>query len=165
MTTFDIRIATESDLPALEQIAAEMKAHHEAGYFARCLAEQAAGARQVFICAAQGYAQLIWSPEYAPFKRLDIPEIQDVSVVPSARRQGLGQALVAHCELAARAAGKTDIGIGVGIHAGFGAAQRLYVRMGYMPDGLGAVYDEVALKIGEMRPVDDLLSIKLTRAL
>lgn len=165
MTTFDIRLASEQDLPALEQIAAEMKARHETGYFARCLAEQAAGHRQLFICGSQGYAQLIWSPEYAPFKRLDIPEIQDVNVVPNARRQGLGEALVAHCEAAARAAGKTDIGIGVGLHAGFGAAQRLYVRMGYMPDGAGAVYDEVSVKIGEMRPVDNLLSIKLTRSL
>lgn len=175
MTTFEIRPATTADIPQLESIAVQMKAHHEAGYFARCLQEQADGARGLFIAVApgqaaqggyaQGYAQLIWSPVYAPFRRLNIPEIQDVCVVPDARRQGLGEALVRYCEAAARRAGRTDIGLGVGLHAGFGAAQRLYVRLGYMPDGFGAVYDEITVPAGEMRAVDDLLSIKLTRIL
>ncbi len=166
MTKFALRRAVQHDLPQLEKIAAEMKAHHEPGYFARCFEEQDSGARIIFISAdGNGYAQLIWSPTYAPFRRLGIPEIQDVNVVPAARRQGLGEALVARCEEEARAAGKSDIGIGVGLHAGFGAAQRLYARMGYVPDGGGIVYDEITVQAGEMRPVDDLLSLKMTRAL
>lgn len=166
MTTFSLRRATADDLPLLEKIAAEMKAHHEPHYFARCFNEQDRGARIIFIAGdGTGYAQMIWSPAYAPFRRLDIPEIQDVNVVPGARRRGLGAALVARCEQEARAAGKTDIGIGVGLHASFGAAQRLYVRLGYMPDGGGIVYDEVTVPAGEMRPVDDLLSLKMTKSL
>lgn len=166
MTTFPLRRATPADLSLLEKIAAEMRAHHEPNYFARCFTEQERGARIIFIAAdGTGYAQMIWSPTYAPFRRLDIPEIQDVNVIPDARRQGLGAALVACCEQEARAAGKTDIGIGVGLHASFGAAQRLYVRLGYMPDGGGIVYDEITVPAGEMRAVDDLLSLKMTKSL
>lgn len=161
----DIRPASTADIGALDRIAAEMRARHEPGYFARCLAEQAAGRRLLFIAGESGYVQLNWQSLYPPFRHLGIPEIQDLNVVPAARRQGLGARLVEACEAAARQAGKTDIGIGVGLHARFGAAQRLYVRKGYMPDGAGAAYDEVSVTAGELRPVDDLLTLKLVKTL
>jgi GNAT superfamily N-acetyltransferase len=143
---------------------------HEAGYFARCLQEQAQGARVFYLAVAAdgaiaGYAQLIWSPAYAPFRRLGIPEIQDINVLPACRRQGIGALLVDHAETLARAAGRTDIGISVGLSSSFGAAQRLYVRKGYMPDGCGIFCDNEAVQPGALYAVDEFLTLKLTKTL
>jgi GNAT superfamily N-acetyltransferase len=160
-----IRTAAEADRAALERVASAMGARHEQGYFARCFSEQHSGKRRIFIAGEAGYAQLIWEPLYPPFRRLQIPEIQDLNVVPQFRRQGLGAALVEACEAAARAAGKTEIGIGVGLYARFGAAQRLYVRRGYLPDGAGLCYDDTPVAAGEVRPVDDQLTLKLVKTL
>lgn len=33
------------------------------------------------------------------------------------------------------------VSIGVGLHSGYGAAQRMYVRRGYLPDGSGVWQD------------------------
>ncbi len=165
MQNIKLRAATEADIPALEVIAAAMRATHEAGYFARSLRE----GRTVLLAeqsgAAVGYVQVNWKPIYAPFRRLNIPEIQDLNVVPSARQQGIGDAMVAACENLAREKGHGDMGISVGLYARYGAAQRLYVRRGYVPDGAGVSYDDVPVVAGEMRAVDDLLTLKLVKSL
>lgn len=168
----DIRIANSADLPALARVAAAMGAAHEGGYFEKCLEEQSARRRDFFVAEAPGgsgslagYAMINWSPLYLPFRRLGIPEVQDLSVTPECRRQGVGQRLVEACESAARSAGKTEIGISVGLYAAFGQAQRLYVRMGYVPDGTGIAYDEETVRAGELRAVDDLLTLKLVKTL
>lgn len=164
-----IRKATDSDIGILNRIADEMGASHEAGYFKRCLDEQKKAKRTIFIGEEDGkpvgYAQLIWSPNYLPFRRLGIPEIQDLNVVAAFRQRGFGGLLVDHCEKAARDAGKTDIGISVGLYPRYGAAQRLYVKKGYLPDGSGISYDEIPVTAGEMRPVDDFLTLKLVKEL
>lgn len=163
-----IRTATAADLPLLEEIARAMGAHHEAGYFQRCLEEQAQGRRNVYLLLADGraagYVQLNFTPVYAPFRRLDIPEIQDLNILPAYRQQGLGGLLVDHCEKIAVNLGKTDIGISVGVSAAFGPAQRLYVKKGYVPDGAGIAYDDVSVRMGELKPVDDLLTLKLVKS-
>jgi GNAT superfamily N-acetyltransferase len=170
MTAGRIRQATASDLDGLCRIAAEMGTVHEPGYFERCLAEQRAGNRVILAAenaAARlaGYAQLIWQPLYRPFRKLDIPEIQDLNVIPEARQQGLGGRLVDACEERVLLAGKTAVGIGVGLYSRYGAAQRLYVRKGYIPDGAGVCYDDVAVTANEMRAIDDLLTLKLVKEL
>lgn len=164
-----IRKANFSDLSALLAIASAMAARHEAGYFDRCLDEQEKGNRDLLIAFAHdrpaGYVQLVWQSLYLPFRRFDIPEIQDLNVVPDCRCQGLGASLIDACEALARNAGKREIGISVGLYPRYGAAQRLYVKKGYVPDGAGVAYDETTVGMGEMRPVDDLLALKLVKTL
>lgn len=138
--------------------------------FPRCMDEQAAGRRAILLAedaggAPLGYVQLNHAPVYAPFRRLGISEIQDLNVVPAARRQGLGRALVAACEDILRSAGHDSAGISVGLLPSFGAAQRLYAAMGYRPDGAGLCYDDEPVRIGAMLPVDDLLTLKLLKDL
>jgi len=161
---FQIRAADAKDIPALERAAAGMGGKKQAGYFERCLAE-----RLVFLAEDNGepagFVMLNWSPLYAPFRSAGIPEIQDLGVTPDFRRRGIGAALIAHCENAAKAAGKAAIGVGVGLHGGFGAAQRLYAAKGYMPDGAGAVYDETPVRFADIRPVDDLLNLKMLKSI
>lgn len=164
-----IRPALLNDLSVLQDIAGAMGAHHEKGYFERCLQEQAAGRRHIFIAEAGespvGYVQLNWRPVYTMFRRLDVPEIQDLNIVPSARRQGFGAQLVEYCEIRAKQNGKSHMGISVGLYAAYGPAQRLYVQRGYVPDGAGIAADDAPVKGGEMRPIDDNLTLKLIKAL
>lgn len=159
----------ESDVRELYRIAAEAGLRQEPGYFERCLVERDEGKRLVLVAERAGEgvgcAQLIWQPVYPPFRKLGIPEIQDLNVVPAARRQGIGAALIDACEARARSVGKTEIGIGVGLYPAYGAAQRLYARKGYLPDGAGVCHDDVPVRAGEWRAVDDLLTLKMLKIL
>jgi hypothetical protein len=61
------------------------------------------------------------------------------------------------------------IGIGVGLYAGedggYGAAQRLYVKRGYVPDGKGITYHDEPTIPGHSYPLDDDLILWLTKKL
>lgn len=136
----------------------------DSAYFSRCLEE-----RSVFIALSNGedagYVMLNERPRYQPFRRLGIPEFQDLYVSPLYRRCGLGAALLAHCEQVARERGYESLGLGVGLHSGFGSAQRLYVRLGYVPDGQGIVYDREHVTPFSSHPVDDHLCLMMLRDL
>lgn len=164
-----IEQARQNTIADLEEIADASALAHEDDYFEKCLQEQKEGKRLVFIIyagdAPAGYCILNFQPLYQPFRTLDIPAIQDLNVAPDYRRQGLARALVQHCEDVARDASFTTVGISVGLHSGFGAAQRLYVKLGYIPDGAGVTYDRVPVGRMEMRPVDDNLCLMLTKKL
>lgn len=163
--SFIIREAAFADMPALQALGhADMP-----GYFERCFEEQQEGRRAILLAAQEahiiGYVFLNFQPRYQPFRRLGIPEIQDLFVSSAARRQGVGEALVQACEARARAQGCSDMGIAVGLHAGFGAAQRLYTRLGYIPDGAGIMYDRDAVHVGDMRIIDDDLTLMMIKPL
>lgn len=169
MPKIKIRRAGIEDLQSLQMMADSMGYAREAGYFGTCLTEQGEGRRALFIVNADGvdagYGMINWEPQYALYARLGIPEIQDLNVVPALRRRGIAAALIGFCEEQARARGCTQMGICVGLHAGFGAAQRLYVRLGYKPDGMGVTYDRETVRAGEIRPVDDNLCLMMVRDL
>ncbi len=170
-----IRPAVEDDLDGLYRVAADMEMTNEPKYFEKCLAEQKDGKRDIFVAELSGrligYVQLNWMPLYPTFRRLDIPEVQDLNVVPEARGQGIGGRLVDVCEEIVRKAGRSEIGISVGLCQRYGAAQRLYVKKEYVPDGAGVCYGDVPLRAGELwstlwcRPTgaDNLLTLKLVK--
>lgn len=140
-------------------------------YFARCLERQEAGELLVLIAALEdsgqdvGYCVLNWNPKYALFKKLGIPEVQDLNVLPAYRRQGIGRAMILHCEELAREKDYEEMGIGVGLDSSFGPAQRLYIKMGYIPDGTGVSYDRKQVAAGALRPVDENLCLMMTKKL
>ena len=68
-------------------------------------------------------------------------------------------------ELIAAAKRASNVGIGVGMGADYGAAQRLYVRLGYVPDGRGVTYAALPVKRGDRVVVDDDLVLYLTKRL
>lgn len=167
--SIDIRLAGEGDLPMLSTIGAVLQPVKTESYFRRCLQEQAEGKRQVFIARLHGsdagFGILNWHPQYSLYRRLGIPEIQDLNVEPDLHQNGVATALIRYCEEVARKDGAEHAGISVGLHAGFGAAQRLYVKLGYVPDGYGATYDRQSVTPGEMRPVDDNLCLMMVKEL
>lgn len=165
----EIRTAVFEDIPALEAVSEKMADPAAAGYFAECLKRQQAGERLLYLAqrgdTVAGYVMLVWRPRYAPFRNAGIPEVQDLSVTPDYRRQGIAGLLMGACEARAREAGCPMIGLGVGLHGRFGAAQQLYVRRGYVPDGAGVAYDARTMAFGEMRPLDDHFTLKFIRVL
>lgn len=89
--------------------------------------------------APVGYVSVDWSPESGPFAGQGIPEIVDLNVLERARRRGVGSRLMDAAE--ALAAERSErVSIAVGLHSGYGSAQRMYVQRGYIPDGSGVWY-------------------------
>ncbi len=63
-------------------------------------------------------------------------------------------------------AGRSDhAGIGVGLYLAYGPAQRLYIKRGYVRDGVGAVCENKPLVPGSTVRVDDDLVLHLIKRL
>ena len=108
--------------------------------FQKYLEEQKAGSRKVVAAQwqgeAAGYATLLPGAEAGPFVGKGWPEITDFNVLRKFQRRGIGNRILDTAEqLAARTSGQ--VVLGVGLHSGYGSAQRLYVKRGYVPDGSG----------------------------
>ena len=83
-----------------------------------------------------GYVTLLPSAKSGAFKKSNIPQIQDLVVFEKFKRQGIGAELMNRIE--AEAGLRSDeVCLGVGLHGINGAAQRLFVKRGYIPDGSG----------------------------
>jgi len=81
------------------------------------------------------------------------------------RRQGVATMLMDAAEQLARDRGIATLGITVGLFDEYGAAQQLYGRRGYVPDGRGACQGQRPLRKGMLVTVDDDLIIWLTKHL
>ena len=104
-----------------------------------------------------GYINVYHRAEHGPFAGKGWPEIVDFGVLEKFRRNGIGGKLM---DAAEKIAGEESsiVGIGVGLHSGYGSAQRMYIKRGYVPDGSGVWYrDEVCPPYGDCRNDDDLV--------
>jgi 8-oxo-dGTP pyrophosphatase MutT (NUDIX family) len=130
------------------------------------LREQEAGTRDVLVAEVAGhfagYVTIVWESDYLPFRADGIPEIVDLNVLIRYRRQGIAAALLDKAE---RRIGKRApiAGIGVGMTADYGAAQILYVKRGYRPDGRGLAVHGISSQHGDQVTVDDALTLYLTK--
>jgi GNAT superfamily N-acetyltransferase len=136
--------------------------------YVRYLDEQRSGVRFCWVAHAggefAGYVTLRWDPDYPGVAGTGIPEVQDLNVLPHFRRRGIASRLldVAEAEAAKRS---SVIAIGVGLHPGYNAAQVLYVKRGYIPDGLGVTYNERYVAEGESATFDDNLVLHFLKKL
>ena len=138
--------------------------------FKQYMDEQQAGARHVWVASIgdqiAGYITLKWQSNYEPFCANQIPEIMDLNVLPPFRNQGIGSKLLETAETEAFTKSKV-IGIGVGLYGGddggYGPAQKLYVNLGYVPDGRGVTYNYQPVIPGNSYPVDDDLILWFTK--
>lgn len=112
-----------------------------------------------------GYVTLKYVSDYENFARNNIPEIVDFNVVPRFRKRGIGRKLLKRIESVAKKSGYAQIGIGVGLSEDYGAAQRLYVKMNYIPDATGLHYDAKPVQKGTTVRVDDSLAVYLIKNL
>lgn len=134
--------------------------------YERYLAEQERGERLVFVAYSDedfaGYVTIHWKSDYPPFAQKGIPDIQDLNVLPRSRRRGIATKLVDKAEKQIFVRSRI-VGIGVEMYADYGAAQRMYILRGYVPDGLGLYYKEQPVIAGREVLVDDYLVLYLTK--
>jgi GNAT superfamily N-acetyltransferase len=136
--------------------------------YERYLSEQQRGKRKVFVAFVRGdfagYVTIVWTPSYPPFLAAGIPEIQAFNVLPRFRRQGIGTRLMDEAER--KVSERSGVaGIGVGISPDYGAAQRLYVLRGYVPDGKGLTSNGNPVRPADEIIVNDGLVLYLTKTL
>lgn len=112
-----------------------------------------------------GIVSVQWESNYAGFRDRGIPLVHQVSVAGPARRQGVATQLLAAAEQLARDRGVSTLGITVGLTDGYGPAQRLYAKLGYLPDGRGACRGRQPLPHGTQVTMDDDVILWLTKDL
>ncbi|MDE6846508.1 MAG: GNAT family N-acetyltransferase [Lachnospiraceae bacterium] len=88
-----------------------------------------------------GYINVYPNSAWGAFANKGYPEVVDFGVLEKYRRHGIGSKLMDVAEqIAAEYSDK--VYLGVGLHSGYGSAQRMYVKRGYIPDGSGVWYGE-----------------------
>lgn len=86
-----------------------------------------------------GYINVYPDAKYGAFGNRGLPEIVDFGVLEKYRNRGIGGKLMDAAEsIAAKYADR--VYLCVGLHSGYGSAQRMYVKRGYIPDGSGVWY-------------------------
>lgn len=104
-----------------------------------------------------GYINVYPDPKCGAFAGKGYPEIVDFGVLEKYRNHGIGGKLMDAAEKIAAKYADT-VWLGVGLHYGYGSAQRMYVKRGYIPDGSGVWYkDKVCGQYEDCCNDDDLV--------
>lgn len=163
---FEIRCLRADDVTPIADAFAD--ANKTVEQYQRYLSEVEEGLRDVWVAFADakvaGYVTLVWQPTYPGLVGRGVPEIQDLNVVEGFRRRKIASRLLDHAEAAA-AERADEVAIGVGLHPGYNAAQRLYVLRGYVPDALGVTYNDRFVAEREIVRFDDGLVLHFSKQL
>ena len=141
-TTCSIRKMQESDIKDLSRgfISQGWPCREE--ILARYFLEQECGEREVLVAevegALAGYITILPCAKQGPFAGM-APELSDFNVFEPFQNQGIGNLLLEEAEKLVRLI-SDKVTLGVGLHSGYGPAQRLYIKRGYIPDGTGVWY-------------------------
>ena len=112
-----------------------------------------------------GYINVYPNSEWGAFANKGYPEIVDFGVLEKFRKMGIGSILMDAAEKIASEYSDT-VYLGVGLHSGYGSAQRMYVKRGYIPDGSGVWYkDKVCEPYDTACANDDDLVLYLSKKL
>lgn len=111
-----------------------------------------------------GYINVYPDNTWGAFGGKGYPEIVDFGVLEKYRKQGIGTILMDIAEEIAATYADT-VYLGVGLHSGYGSAQRMYVKRGYIPDGSGVWYQDKICKPYEECKNDDDLVLYLSKKL
>ena len=127
---------------------------------ARYFLEQESGEREVLVTeidgAVAGYVTILPSAKHGPFAEV-YPELSDFNVFEPFQNQGIGNLLLEEAEKRVKLI-SDKVTLGVGLHSGYGPAQRLYMKRGYIPDGTGVWYQNQPLEMNAtIQNNDDLV--------
>ena len=137
-----IRNMIKSDIESLSHGFMNQGWHGREEILARYFLEQESGEREVLVAeidgAVAGYITILPDAKQGPFAGM-APELSDFNVFEPFRNQGIGNLLMEEAEKRAKLL-SDKVTLGVGLHSGYGPAQRLYIKRGYIPDGTGVWY-------------------------
>jgi GNAT superfamily N-acetyltransferase len=163
-----IRRLERKDISEIARAFQELGWNKPASQYERYLTQQKMSLRDVYVAFVEGqfagYLTISWESSYSLFRERNIPEIVDFNVLPKFRRKGIGTQLMDKAEREIARVSPVA-GIGVGMTSDYGAAQRLYVLRGYIPDGLGLHWRGHHVRYGEEIKVDDDLGLYFTKEL
>ena len=80
------------------------------------------------------------------------------------QNQGIGNLLLEEAEKRVKLI-SDKVTLGVGLHSGYGPAQRLYIKRGYIPDGTGVWYRNQPLEMNATIQNNDDLVLYLSKEL
>ena len=155
-----IRDLQESDAKIIEEEELA-QGWDSSGKYEMRLKDQAEG-RSVNLVAeyngnVAGYINVYPNSEWGAFANRGYPEIVDFGVLVKYRNNGIGSKLMDIAEQIAFSYSDV-VYLGVGLHSGYGSAQRMYVKRGYIPDGSGVWYkDEICKQNADCCNDDDLV--------
>ena len=166
-TTCSIRKMQESDIKDLSRGFISQGWPSRGEVLARYFLEQESGEREVLVAgidgAVAGYITILPSAKHGPFAEV-YPELSDFNVFEHFRNQGIGNQLLEKAEKRVKFV-SSKVTLGVGLHLGYGPAQRLYIKRGYIPDGTGVWYRNKPLEMGASCQNDDDLVLYLSKDL
>ena len=141
-TTCSIRKMQESDIKDLYRGFISQGWPGREEILARYFLEQECGEREVLVAevggALAGYITILPCAKLGPFAEI-YPEHSDFNVFEPFQNQGIGNLLMEEAEKRVKLI-SDKVTLGVGLHSGYGPAQRLYIKRGYIPDGSGVWY-------------------------
>ena len=141
-TTCSIRKMQESDIKDLSRGFTSQGWPSREEILTRYFKEQKSGEREVLVAeidgVVAGYITILPDAKQGPFARM-APELSDFNVFEPFQNQGIGNLLLEEAEKRAKLL-SDKVTLGVGLHSGYGPAQRLYIKRGYIPDGTGVWY-------------------------
>ncbi|MDU5071965.1 MAG: GNAT family N-acetyltransferase [Streptococcus sp.] len=141
-TTCSIRKMQESDIKELSRGFISQGWPSREEILTRYFKEQESGEREVLVAkvegAVAGYITILPCAKQGPFAGM-APELSDFNVFEPFQNQGIGNLLLEEAEKRVRLI-SDKVTLGVGLHSGYGPAQRLYIKRGYIPDGTGVWY-------------------------
>ena len=166
-TTCSIRKMQESDIKYLSRGFIRQGWPSREEVLTRYFEEQESGEREVLVAevegAVAGYITILPSAKHGPFAEV-YPELSDFNVFEHFRNQGIGNQLLEKAEKRVKFV-SSKVTLGVGLHLGYGPAQRLYIKRGYISDGTGVWYRNKPLEMGASCQNDDDLVLYLSKDL
>ena len=112
-----------------------------------------------------GYVYVYLRANDGPFREMNWPIIVDFNVLKKYQRIGIGNRLMDIAEQIASRYADT-VCLGVGLCDSYGAAQRMYIKRGYIPDGSGVWYQgRQCIQYETVCTVDDDLILFLSKKL
>ncbi len=163
-----VRDMMESDIEDFYQAFKEQGWDKPLVIFQTYLHEQADNRRKVFVATCNdmvaGYATLLQNDPHGPFANLNIPTVSDFNVLEKFQKLGIGSMILDAIEDSVKKYADC-ICLGVGLHQGYGSAQRMYIKRGYIPDGSGVWYQNERLKQNADCKNDDDLVLYLLKKL
>ena len=148
-TTCSIRKMQESDIKDLSRGFISQGWPSREEILTRYFKEQESGEREVLVAevegAVAGYIAILPDAKQGPFAGM-APELSDFNVFEPFQNQGIGNLLLEEAEKRVKIF-SDKVTLGVGLHSGYGPAQRLYIKRGYIPDGSGVWYRNQPLEM------------------